>query len=65
MEGGLEKAPNDDPRPDARRKLDGQGEAHLICSEPPDDHDNWALRALAGRLVELGVVEGISHETVW
>lgn len=67
VEGGLEKALNEDPRPGARRKLDGRGEAYLIalaCSEAPDDLERWTLRALAGRLVELGVVESISREAV-
>jgi len=67
VEGGLAKALNDDPRPGAKRKLDGRGEAYLIaitCSEPPDEHDHWALRAIADRLVELEVVESISHEAV-
>jgi hypothetical protein len=67
VEGGLQKALNDDPRPGAKRKLDGRGEAHLIaltCSEPPDDHAHWALRLLAERLVDLGVVDSISHEAV-
>jgi transposase len=67
VEGGLEKALNEDPRPGAKRKLDGRDEAHLIalvCSEPPEDHDHWALRLLADKLVELGVVKTISHETV-
>ena len=67
VEGGLAKALNEDPRPGARRKLDGRGEAYLIaltCSDPPDDHDHWALRLLADKLVEVGVVESISHEAV-
>jgi transposase len=67
VEGGLKKALNEDPRPGAKRKLDGRAEAYLIaltCSEPPDDHDHWALRLLADRLVEEGVVESISHEAV-
>jgi transposase len=67
VEGGLPKALNEDPRPGAQRKLDGRGEAHLIaltCSEPPDEHDHWALRVLAGKLVELGVVDSLSHEAV-
>jgi transposase len=67
VEGGLPKALNDDPRPGVKRKLDGRGEAHLIaltCSEPPDDHEHWTLRVLAERLVELGVVDSISHEAV-
>jgi transposase len=67
VEGGLEKALNDDPRPGAKRKLDLRGEATLIalsCSPPPADHDHWTLRLLADRLVELGRVESISHEAV-
>ena len=47
------------------RKLDDRTEAHLIalaCSPAPDDH--WTLRALAGKAVELGLVESLSHETV-
>lgn len=36
----------------------------LACSEPPAGHARWTLRLLAGRLVELDVVDGISPETV-
>jgi len=67
VEGGLEKALNEDPRPGQRRKLDGRGEAHLIalaCSDPPVGHETWTLRLLGDKLVELRVVESISHETV-
>jgi len=67
VEGGLEKALNEDPRPGQKRKLDGRGEAHLVataCSDPPAGHDHWTLRLLAGKLVELSVVDSISHETV-
>jgi len=67
VEGGLEKALNEDPRPGQKRKLDGRGEAHLIaiaCSDSPQGHDHWTLRLLAGKLVELRVVENISYETV-
>ena len=67
VEGNVQKAINDDPRPGKRRKLDGRGEAHLIalaCSEAPEGHATWTLRLLADGLVELGVVESISHEAV-
>jgi transposase len=67
VEGGLDRALNDAPRPGQRRKLDGRGEAHLIalaCSDTPEGHDHWSLRLLAGKLVELDVVTSISHETV-
>jgi len=65
--GGLEKALEEDPRPGQRRKLDGRSEAILVataCSQAPEGHDHWTVRLLAGKLVELGVVESISHETV-
>jgi len=67
VEGGLDKALNEDPRPGQRRKLDEKGQAHLIamaCSEAPGGREHWPLRLLADRLVELGVVESISHEAV-
>ena len=67
VEGGLKKALNEDPRPGARKKLDGRVEAHLIalaCSDGRDDSDHWTLRALADELVELGLVDSISHEAV-
>lgn len=67
VEGNVEKALHEDPRPGSKTKLDGRAEAQLIalaCSDAPHGHENWTLRLLADKLVELGVVEGISHETV-
>lgn len=67
VEGGLDKGLNEDPRPGARKKLDGRAEARLIalaCSDGPEDSDRWALRALADELVDLGLVDSISHEAV-
>src|ERR671928_267607 len=46
------------------RRLDGEQEARLIaltCSEPPAGHARWTLRLLADKLVELDVVEAVSH----
>ena len=48
-------------------KLGGENEARLTalaCSQPPEGLARWSLRLLAERLVELEVVEAISHETV-
>ena len=67
VEGGLEGGLNEDKRPGQRRKLDGRAEAQLIalaCSERPDSQERWSMRLLADKLVELGVVESVSHETV-
>jgi transposase len=58
----------DRPRPGKPRKLDGKAEARLTaiaCSEPPKGHIRWTVRLLADRLVELDVVDAISHKTVW
>jgi len=65
--GGLEKALTEDPRPGQKRKLDGRAEATLIataCSQVPAGHEHWTLRLLAGKLVELEVVDSISYETI-
>jgi len=65
--GGMEKALNEDPRPGQRRKLDGRAEATLLataCSQVPEGHEHWTLRLLAGKMVELAVVDAISYETV-
>lgn len=67
VEGNLEKALNDDPHPGGKIKLDGRAEAQLIalaCSDAPDGHERWTLRLLAEKLVELQVVDTISHEAV-
>lgn len=48
-------------------KLDGEAEAHLValaCTKPPAGRARWTVRLLTGRLVELGVVEAVSRETV-
>lgn len=68
VQHGLERAlERKDPERVYQRKLDGKAEAQLIalcCSEPPESHACWTLRLLAGRLVELKVVDSISYETV-
>ena len=49
------------------RKLDGKQEAKLIalaCSKAPAGKRRWTLRLLAEQMVELEVVDELSHETV-
>lgn len=67
VEEGLEVALAERPRPGAARKLDGRGEAHLLalaCTAPPAGRKRWTMQLLAGRLVELQLVDSISDETV-
>lgn len=48
-------------------KLDGEKEARLTklaCSQAPAGYARWSLRLLAERVVELEIVDSISHETV-
>jgi hypothetical protein len=49
------------------RKADGDFEAHLValsCSKAPPGFARWSLRLLADRVVELGYIERVSHETI-
>jgi transposase len=67
VEGGVERALRDQPRPGGRPKLDGKREAHLValaCSRAPEGRAQWTMQLPADRLVELGVVDAISDETV-
>jgi hypothetical protein len=69
VEGGLGRALNRkaQDRPSRERVLDGRAEAHLValaCSDPPAGRAHWTLTLLAGRLVELRVVDAVSPSTV-
>ena len=47
--------------------LDGKQEAKVIAmrlGKPPKGYANWSLRLLAEHVIELGLVESISHETI-
>ena len=74
-EAGLERVLRDRPQANRPRKLDDRGEAHpvsstgqaliaLACSPPPEGHDHWTLRLLAGKVVELALTPSMSHEGV-
>ncbi len=60
----LQRQPRRAPVPP---KLDGEQQARLTalaCSQAPPGYARWTLRLLAERLVELEVVDAVSHETV-
>jgi transposase len=64
---GLEAALHDKPRPGAVPKITGDIEAHLValcCSDPPEGEVRWTLRLLADRVVELGLLDSLSHVAV-
>jgi transposase len=56
VEGNLERALSEEPRPGAERKLTGQEEALLVataCTSPPEGRARWTLERLAGAMVIL------------
>ena len=67
VEGNVEGALNERARPGGQRKLDEKGGAlleTLAHSKPPEGRSRWTLHLLADRLVQLKVVDSLSHETV-
>lgn len=53
--------------PPIPKKLDGEQEAHIIATRlgpAPKGFSHWSLRLLTGHIIELGIVESISHETL-
>jgi transposase len=67
VEGNLEQALNEQPRPGAGRKLTGKEEALLVataCSNPPAGRARWTLELLAEEMVKLTGHESLSRETV-
>ena len=67
VEGNLEAALSEEPRPGATRKLSGKEEAILVataCAKPPAGRARWTLQLLAGEMVTLTEHESLSRETV-
>jgi len=67
VEGNLELALAETPRPGAARKLDGRQEALLVataCSKPPAGCARWTLELLSDAIVKLTEHDSLSRETV-
>jgi transposase len=69
VEEGLEAALNRKQRanPAITPIFDGEKEARLMalaCSTPPEGHARWTLRLLEDKVVELGIVERASDNTI-
>jgi hypothetical protein len=55
------------PCPPVEKLLNGEQEARIIAMRlgpPPKGYAHWTLRLLARKVVELAIVESVSHETV-
>jgi hypothetical protein len=68
VEKGLEAALGREKRATAPKiKIDGETEARIValtCTDAPDGHARWSLRLLADKVVELGIMESVSHTAI-
>ena len=67
VEGNLERALSEEPRPGAERKLTGKEEALLVataCAKPPAGRKRWTLTLLADAMVKFTDHDSLSGETV-
>ena len=67
VEEGFEAALSERSRPGVPKKLDGKQEAFIVataCSTPPKGRSRWTMQLIADRMVEAGLVESVSDETV-
>jgi len=65
--GGVEAVLHDKVQQHRRSALSGLQTAHLIavaCSPSPEGHDQWTVRLLAQKAVELGFATNISPTTI-
>ena len=54
-------------QPPVEKLLTGDQEARIIATRlgpPPKGYNNWTLRLLARKVVELEIVDSVSYETV-
>ena len=54
-------------QPPVAKLLNGAQEARVIATRlgsPPKGYANWSLRLLARKIVELKIVDAVSHETI-
>jgi transposase len=67
VEGNLDQALAEAPRPGAERKLSGKEEALLVataCSTAPAGRSRWTLELLSDALVKLTAHDSLSRETI-
>jgi hypothetical protein len=68
VEKGLDAALGREKREIAPRiKIDGDTEAKIValtCTNAPDGYSKWSLRLLADKVVELGIMESVSHTAI-
>ena len=67
INGGLEKALFDLPRPGVARLLNEKESSQIIaivCSDPPEGYDRWTIELLTEMTIKKGIVPTVGRETI-
>jgi transposase len=67
LEGGLELALYEAPRPGAEKVLDARQESRIvamICAKAPKGFSRWSLSLIVKEAINRGIVDSISEETI-
>ena len=67
LEGGLETALHERPRPGAQKHLDKRQETQvvaMICGAPPSGRARWTIRLAAEEASGRGIVATVGRETI-
>jgi len=64
---GIKAALEDSPRSGRPKKIDERIKtriAALVCSQPPEGFDRWALKLIQEKVMQDGLVKSISKESI-
>lgn len=67
LEGGLERALYDLPRPGGERLLSEKQSNQiiaLVCTDPPAGYERWTIELLTEKVIEKGIVPTVGRETI-
>lgn len=67
LEGGLDRALYDLPRPGKERLLSEKESSQIIaltCTDPPDGYARWTIELLTEKTIENGIVPTVGRETI-
>jgi hypothetical protein len=67
LDGGLDKALSDEPRPIPPRRLDSAQEAAMVamvCGPPPEGRVRWTVRLITEEVVRRAIVPDVKRECI-
>ena len=67
IEGGLDRALYDLPRPGTKRLLSAKQSSQIIalaCTDAPEGYDRWTIELLTEKTIEKGIVPTVGRETI-